>query len=145
MWCAVTATVHFSAAVVFVQSAAVSDSRRAVAASTLASNSLASESPLAPIVLHPPWRALSSHRRTGPLRDRQARRGDWVGRRWVMATCYRLVTPGALEDLVHVAARRWKPAMRWRTRQTAIRCLRGGDPEYGSLCGSRSSRTSTSA
>src|SRR5712692_8413458 len=50
MWCAVTATVHFSAAVVFFQSASLSFSRRAVASSTLTSNCLANASPLAPMV-----------------------------------------------------------------------------------------------
>src|SRR5712692_5040075 len=50
MWCAVTATVHFSAAVVFFHSASLSFSRRAVASSTLASNCLANASPLAPMV-----------------------------------------------------------------------------------------------
>src|SRR5262245_47995229 len=50
MWCAVAATVHFSAAVVFFQSVTLSFSRRAVASSTLASNSLANASPLAPMV-----------------------------------------------------------------------------------------------
>src|SRR2546428_4029661 len=50
MWCAVTPTVHFSAPVVFFQSASLSLSRRAVASSTLASNCLANASPLAPMV-----------------------------------------------------------------------------------------------
>src|SRR3990172_6376321 len=50
MWCAVTPTVHFSAAVVFFQSASLSFSRTAVASFTLASNCLASASPLAPMV-----------------------------------------------------------------------------------------------
>src|SRR5712691_158256 len=50
MWCAVTATVHFSAAVVFFQSASLIFSRRAVASCTLASNCLAYASPLAPMV-----------------------------------------------------------------------------------------------
>src|SRR2546425_3272326 len=50
MWCAATATVHFSAAVVFFQSPSLSFSKRAVASSTLASNCLANASPLAPMV-----------------------------------------------------------------------------------------------
>src|SRR6266403_4226694 len=50
MWWAATATVHFSAAVVFFQSASLSLSKRAVASSTLASNCLANASPLAPMV-----------------------------------------------------------------------------------------------
>src|SRR5260370_30808807 len=50
MWCAVAATDHFSAAVVFFQSASLSFSKRAVASSTLASNCLANASPLAPMV-----------------------------------------------------------------------------------------------
>src|SRR5215813_14847380 len=50
MWCAATATVHFSAAVVFFQSASLRFWRRAVASATLASNCLASASPLAPMI-----------------------------------------------------------------------------------------------
>src|SRR5262245_32802957 len=50
MWCAATATVHFSAPVVFFQSASFRFSRRAVASATLASNCLASASALAPII-----------------------------------------------------------------------------------------------
>ena len=44
MWCAVTATVHFSAAVAFFQSASVNFSRRVVASSTFASNCFANAS-----------------------------------------------------------------------------------------------------
>src|SRR6266404_539832 len=50
MWCAVAATVHLSAAVVFFQSASLSFSRRVVASSTLTSNCVANVSPLAPMV-----------------------------------------------------------------------------------------------
>src|SRR5258705_13115959 len=53
MWCAVTATVHFSAAVVFFQSASVNFSRRIVASSTFASNCSANASPLAPMNVLP--------------------------------------------------------------------------------------------
>src|SRR5882724_339726 len=53
MWCAVTPTVHFSAAVVSFQSASLSLSRMAVASSTLVSNCLAYASPLAPMVSLP--------------------------------------------------------------------------------------------
>src|SRR5690348_14165720 len=50
MWCAVTPTVHCSAAVVFFQSASLRPSRRIVASATLASNCRANASPLAPMV-----------------------------------------------------------------------------------------------
>jgi len=53
MWCAVTATVHFSAAVVFFQSASVNFPRRVVASSTFASNCVANASPLAPMNVTP--------------------------------------------------------------------------------------------
>src|SRR5215472_1188177 len=100
MWCAVTATVHFSAAVVFLQSAAVSDSRRAVAASTLASNSRASDSPLAPIVLllvlvSPPINERGPSRSTGSARQR-------VDRSWAMAASYSLLTAAACQPAVAV-------------------------------------------
>src|SRR5947208_363338 len=62
MWCAATATVHFSAAVVFFQSASLSFSKRAVTSSTLASNCLANASPLAPMVTSLVCSSL--HRRT---------------------------------------------------------------------------------
>src|SRR5712692_5149033 len=49
-WCAVTPTVHFSAAVVFFQSASLSFSSTAVASCTLASYCLANASAFAPMV-----------------------------------------------------------------------------------------------
>src|SRR5215813_9160887 len=83
MWCAVTATVHFSAA-----------------ASTLASNSRASDSPLAPIVLllvlvSPPINERGPSRSTGSARQR-------VDRSWAMAASYSLLTAAACQPAVAV-------------------------------------------
>src|SRR5215472_4087281 len=107
MWCAVRATVHFSAAVVFLQSASVSDSRRVVAASTLASNSRASDSPLAPIVhlpglVSPPINERGPSRSTGSARLR-------VDRAWAMAAPYNLVTSAACQPAAAMPAGNAEP------------------------------------
>src|SRR5215467_3581016 len=121
MWCAVRATVHFSAAVVFLQSASVSDSRRAVAASTLASNSRASDSPLAPIVhlpglVSPPINERGPSRSTGSARQR-------VDRSWAMAASYSLLTAAACQPAVAVTE-----GTRSQSALAVLRSARTGGP-----------------
>src|SRR5215813_3758238 len=86
MWCAVAATVHFSAAVVFFQSASLSFSRRRVASVTLVSNWLASASPLAPMVSS--LRCPSLYKTNDAPRDRHARRrlSHGAGKRYTHAS-----------------------------------------------------------
>src|SRR5712692_871559 len=103
MWCAVTATVHFSAAVVFSQSASLSFSRRPVASSTLASNCLANASPLAPMVSS--LLCSSLYRRT--MRLEIDRLGDTPRSPWMLKESREMpVLDTARHDVVHTAAPR---------------------------------------
>src|SRR6266446_10497136 len=94
MWCAVTATVHFSAAVVFFQSASVNFSRRIVASSTFASNCSANASPLAPMNVLPGL-CLRCHDERGSLKSTSAETSCSRDRRRALYWAH-ISPPGAL-------------------------------------------------